>query len=147
MPKVILIWITALTLILSGCATAGKSTILGSALGVFVGGSIGALATQHAEPGDRTTGLLIGAGLGGAIGGLIGNEVHKEQEKKAALKGFDGTSNMEIFGRGGEKDKRPTLRPAQVKVRYVEDAIKDGVFVPAHFEYEISEPARWESSK
>jgi YMGG-like Gly-zipper len=148
MPKAILVWLAALSLLLSSCATVGKSTVLGAAIGSVVGGSIGALASQHSDPADRTTGVLLGAGFGGVIGGLIGHESYKEQAKKDQLKGFDGNSpGMEIFANGADKDKRPTLRPAQVKVRYVEDAIKEGVFVPAHFEYEISEPARWEKSK
>lgn len=97
---------------------------------------------------DRTTGVLLGAGFGGVIGGLIGHESYKEQEKKDALKGLEGNSpGLEIYGNGSSGDKRPTLRPAQVKVHYVEDQVKDGTFVPAHFEYEIAEPARWEKSK
>lgn len=138
----------SLALLLTGCATAGKSTFLGATIGSVVGGSIGALASQHADPSERTQGVLIGAGFGGVLGALIGHESYKEQQKKDALAGFDGTSpNMEIFGNGGEKDKRPTLKPAQVKVRFIEDQVKDGIFVPAHFEYEIAEPARWEKSK
>ncbi len=133
---------------LSGCATAGKSTLLGGIIGSVVGGSIGSLASQGGEPRDRTNGLLIGAAAGGALGALIGNETHKEREKKELLaSGAFGAANMEMFGSGSEKDKRPKLRPAQVRVRYVEDQVKDGVFVPAHFEYEISEPARWEKAQ
>jgi len=138
----------AFSLLLSACATAEKSTVLGAAIGSVVGGSIGALASQHSPPGDRTTGVLLGAGFGGVIGGLIGHESYKEQEKRDALKGFEGNSpGLEIYGNGSSGDKRPTLRPAQVKVHYVEDQVKDGTFVPAHFEYEIAEPARWEKSK
>lgn len=137
----------SLSLSLTGCATAGKSKGLGAAIGAVVGGSIGAIASQHGDPSERTQGVLIGAGLGGVIGALVGHESYKEQQKKDAYPGFGNPPNMEIFGNGGEKDKRPTLKPAQVKVRFVEDQVKDGIFVPAHFEYEIAEPARWEKSK
>lgn len=148
MRKAHLPWLLVFSLSLTACATAEKSTVLGTAIGSVVGGTIGVLASQHADPGDRTTGVLLGVGLGGVLGGLIGHEAHKEQEKKDALRGINGNSSgVEIFGGGGANDKRPSLRPAQVKVRYVEDAVKDGTFVPAHFEYEISEPARWEKSK
>lgn len=148
MPKYYFLLTLAFPLVVTGCATSGKSTALGAALGSFVGGSIGVMASQHAESSDRSQGMLIGAGFGGVLGALIGHESHKEQQKKDSLAGFDGHSpNMEIFGNGGEKDKRPALKPAQVKVRMVEDQVKDGIFVPAHFEYEIAEPARWEKSK
>lgn len=148
MRKASLAWLLALFLSLSSCATAEKSTVLGAAIGSVVGGTIGALASQHSGPGERTTGVVLGVGFGGVLGGLIGHETYKEQEKKDALKGIGGnSSNVEILGSGNANDKRPTLRPAQVKVRYVEDAVKDGTFVPAHFEYEIAEPARWEKSK
>lgn len=148
MQKASLFCSLVLCLSLSACATAEKSTMLGTAIGSVVGGTIGAIASQQSGGGGYTTGVLLGVGLGGVLGSVIGHEVHKEQEKKDALRGMSGNSSaLEIFGSGGPNDKRPSLKPAQVKVRYVEDAVKDGTFVPAHFEYEISEPARWEKSK
>lgn len=58
-----------------------------------------------------------------------------------------GSAQLEIFGDASDSGKKPTLRPAKVRVKHVDDQIKDGVFIPAHLEYEISEPARWENSK
>lgn len=58
-----------------------------------------------------------------------------------------GSTQLEIFGDASDPGKKPTLRPAKVRVRHVDDQIKDGIFIPAHLEYEISEPARWENSK
>lgn len=144
--KIIFIGLT-LSLFLCGCATSGKSKLLGSVIGSFVGGSLGSFANQNADPSQRTTGILVGAAAGGALGALIGSEAHKDQEKKKTLSSpIYGAPNMEMFGSGNEKEKGPKLRPAQVRVRYVEDQVKDGVFIPAHFEYEISEPARWEKA-
>jgi hypothetical protein len=148
MLKVYFSWLTAASLLLSGCATAEKSTVFGGALGAILGGSIGAMATHHGDSGSRTAGLILGAGLGGVLGSLVGRETYKSQDKKDVLRGFDGNSPyMEIIGNGSDKDKRPTLKPAQVKVRYIDDAVKDSILIPAHLEYEISEPARWENSK
>jgi hypothetical protein len=137
-----------LFLLLSGCATAEKSTLLGGVIGSVVGGSIGSLANQGKDSSQRTTGLLVGATAGGALGALLGNQSYKEQEKKRLQSGVTyGAPNLEMFGSGNDKGKGPKLKPAQVRVRYVEDQVKDGVFVPAHFEYEIAKPAHWEKGK
>lgn len=58
-----------------------------------------------------------------------------------------GSTQLEIFGDASDSGKKPTLKPAKVRVKHVDDQIKDGIFIPAHLEYEISEPARWENSK
>lgn len=148
MSKFIVFLPIVLAIALSGCATAGKSTLLGGAIGSTVGASLGILASQHDSPTQRTQGALIGAGIGGLLGALIGNESYKSQAKKDEAKALSAdATRLEMFGAASEKTKRPTLKPAQVKVRYVEDQIKDGTFIPAHFEYEISEPAKWERSK
>lgn len=148
MPKNLILFGLTLSLLLSGCATVEKSTLLGGVIGSFVGGSLGSLANQDRGAEQRATGLLVGAAAGGALGALIGNQSYKDQEKKKIPSGVTyGASNLEMFGSGNEKEKGPKLRPAQVRVRYVEDQVKDGVFIPAHFEYEIAEPARWEKGK
>ena len=134
----------ALAMILFGCATAEKSSLLGVAIGSVVGGSLGATASANSSDSMRTQGTLIGVGLGAALGGLIGHNAYIEKEKKAQAQSPNFTTDgFEMRGAGSSNGKTPTLRPAQVKVRYVEDQIKDSVFIPAHFEYEISEPARW----
>ena len=38
---------------------------------------------------------------------------------------------------------KPTLIPAKVESRFVDDQVRGNVFVPAHVEYIIVEPARW----
>lgn len=148
MPKFIFILSIVLSVILAGCATAGKSTLLGGAIGSTIGASLGILANQNESSTQRTQGALVGAGIGGLLGSLIGHESYKSQAKKDEAKALSAdAARLEIFGGTNEKTKRPTLKPALVKVRYVEDQIKDGTFIPAHFEYEISEPAKWERSK
>lgn len=134
--------------ILSGCATPGKSTLLGAAIGSTAGAGVGVLAGQGSSPGMRTQSAIIGLGIGGLLGVLIGHESYKPEAKKDDAQGFDANAaHLEMFGAAPNNDKRPTLKPAQVKVHYVEDQIKDGTFIPAHFEYLISDPAHWENSK
>lgn len=134
--------------ILSGCATVEKSTLLGTGIGLSLGTSFGLLASSNEPPSRRTQGPLIGAAVGGLLGGFIGYQSYKDKQKKeAAEQASLNLSGLEMFGNAASNGNRPTLKPAQIKVRYVEDQIKDGTFVPAHFEYEISEPARWSRSK
>jgi hypothetical protein len=149
MPKLVLLFILSMSLMHTGCATSGKSALLGAGIGATAGATLGVLANQNDPPGKRTQGALIGAGLGGLFGALMGHGAYKEQQKKAQADMFDVNSGpgLEVFGSAGENGNRPILKPARVRVRYVEDQIKDGTFVPAHFEYEIVEPARFEKSK
>jgi hypothetical protein len=145
MPKKLILPGLAILILLSGCATAGKSSLLGGIIGSAVGGSLGGLVSQDGSSSGRTRGVLIGAAAGGALGALIGNDTHTNQEKKKFPLGAGNVApTIEIFGSRGLKEKQPRLKPAQVQVRYVEDQVKDGVLIPAHFEYEIAEPARWE---
>ena len=51
---------------------------------------------------------------------------------------------VEIYGNGKDGGKTPTLKPPKIRIRHVDDQIKDGVFIPAHLEYEITEQVRWE---
>jgi len=130
---------------LSGCASLEKSRLAGAAIGSVAGGSLGAITSHNSSGGTRPEAVLVGAAIGGLFGALIGNETHKANQKKSALDSFNANSTrVEIFGGGADGGKAPRLKPAQVKVRHVEDQIKDGKFIPAHFEYEISEPAQWQ---
>ena len=133
---------------LSGCASVEKSTWLGYGIGTGVGAGLGLAISSNEPPERRTQGVLIGAIAGGLFGALIGYQSFKDKQKKEALAHSElNLSDSAMFGGANSSGNRPTLKPAQVKVRYVEDQIKDGTFVPAHFEYEISDPAHWERSK
>lgn len=77
-----------------------------------------------------------------AVAGCASSAKRSEADKLNA-----NSAQLEIFGDASDSGKKPTLRPAKVRVKHVDDQIKDGIFIPAHLEYEISEPARWENSK
>ncbi len=72
-----------LTLVLAaGCATAGRDTAIGAALGGGAGAGVGALI-------GGGKGALIGAGVGALAGGLVGlylDKQRKELEKVAEVK-------------------------------------------------------------
>lgn len=148
MRKVVITLTTILGVALSGCATAEKSTLLGTGIGIGLGSTVGLLTESNVPPEHRGQGALIGAAVGGLLGGLIGYQAYKDKLKKEALHptALD-SAGLEILGNSARDGKRPTLRPAEVKVRYVDDQIKDGTFIPAHFEYDISTPAHWEEPK
>ena len=127
--------------LLSGCATSEKSILLGSTLGIGVGAGIGSQA-------NGSEGAAVGALIGAGLGGLIGYAGYKDKLKKSQSvpENFQAAP-FAVGSASGTQGSRPRLKPAQVKVKFVEDQIKDGTFIPAHFEYEISEPAKWEGSK
>ena len=55
-----------------------------------------------------------------------------------------GSTQLDLSSNPKGSSKQPRLKPAKVTIRHVDDQVKDGVFIPAHLEYEISEPSRWE---
>lgn len=131
----------------TGCASLNKPTVIGAGIGSLIGGSIGLMATDR-DPHQRPQGIIIGASLGGLLGGLIGHDSAKPNKDQRAFEKINsGSTQVEVFGNSGTLGKKPTLKPAQIKIKHVDDQIKDGVFIPAHLEYQISEPARWEDDK
>lgn len=141
MPKKLMTSFMLSALLFSGCATSEKSILLGSSIGLAVGGGIGSNA-------KGSEGAAVGALIGAGLGGLLGYQGYKDKIKKS--QNLPENFQLAPFAVGSapnSETNRPRLKPAQVKVRFVEDQIKDGTFIPAHFEYEISEPAKWESAK
>jgi uncharacterized membrane protein YebE (DUF533 family) len=128
-------------LALTGCATSEKSILFGSTIGIGIGAGLG--SSQNGDQGG-----MVGALIGGIAGGLLGYQGYKDKRKKEqAAIGDLSDNHFDMTGNARSSNNGPRLKPAQVRVKLVEDQIKDGTFVPSHFEYEISEPARWENSK
>lgn len=139
MSKRIIVLLTLTIFFLSGCATSEKSILLGSTIGLGLGAGVGSGVND-------SQGAAIGALIGAGLGGLIGFQGYRDKVKKAGSQSDDSpNAPYSISSAGGAASNRPHLKPAQVKVKYVEDQIKDGTFIPAHFEYEITEPAKWEN--
>ena len=141
MPKKLITSFALLALLSSGCATSEKSILLGSSIGLSVGAGIGSQA-------NGSQGAAVGALIGAGLGGLIGYAGYKGKLTKSqnVPENFQAAPFV-VGSTAGSQGSRPRLKPAQVKVKFVEDQIKDGTFIPAHFEYEIAEPAKWEGSK
>jgi hypothetical protein len=107
------------------------------------------MASAGNPNGNSVGSALIGAAIGGIVGSFIGwDSYNKKNDHKVKTSNQPGLPpQVEVFDTSSGDGKTAKLRPAQVRVRYVEDQIKDGTFIPAHFEYEISDQAHWETSK
>lgn len=134
-----LIYLGAL-LLASGCTTQGKSAGLGAA----IGGGTGALIGHIADPGKngeyRTRNVILGTAVGAMAGSIAGDLSYKElesQKRDAFLKGKASAPQA----RDGAM---PTLKNPKVESRWVEGRISGNKYIEGHYEYIISEPARWE---
>ncbi len=127
------------------CETTNEAAGLGSATGSIFGGGIGALVNDGGSRDLRIRNVAIGATSGALLGAGLGygaqNEI-QSREKQAFNKGKD-SGRRELTSYVGN-NQQPNLIPPQVEVIYVEDQIKGQVFVPAHIEYRIIQPAHWE---
>lgn len=138
---VALIYLGALVLA-TGCATKGKSI----GLGATIGGGTGALIGHIADPGKngeyRTRNVILGTAVGTMAGSIAGdiafNETEK-QKKEAFLKGKASAPQP----RDGAM---PTLSNAKVEAKWVEGRISGNKYIESHYEYIITEPARWEEN-
>ena len=131
--------------LLGGCATGGKSTLFGAGVGAGVGAGIGAMVDPGPKGEGRIRNVFIGAAAGSLIGAGTGYLAHggvESREKNAFEKGKkEGkkTPSEYVGGAPGE----PTLLPPRVEARFVDEQVRGNIYVPAHFEYVIVEPARW----
>lgn len=128
----------------SGCSTSGKSTMAGAGIGAGLGAGVGAMVDPGPKGENRIRNVFIGSTAGalvGAGGGYLTHQGISKKEDEAYEKGKkDGkTSAIEFTPNSAE----PVLIPAKVEARFVDDQVRGSVFVPAHFEYRIVEPARW----
>ena len=64
--------------------------------------------------------------------------------RKTDEKVLMGSTQIDVSSDPKSQSKKPRLKPPKIRIRHVDDQVKDGVFIPAHLEYEIQENARWE---
>lgn len=140
----IAVWATTVVLTGSGCATSGKSTLLGSGIGAGVGAGVGAMVDPGPKGEGRIRNVFIGAAAGSLIGagtGYFSHDLIEGRENDAYAKGkSDGAKGQAA---GGGTPGAPVLLPPRIEARFVDEQVRGTVFVPAHFEYVIVEPARW----
>lgn len=131
-----------LLIFLSGCATFTKSIGLGGGIGAGAGAIAGGLANPGKDGEFRTRNVIVGAALGGMAGMVAGSVVHSEmedQKKDAFLKGQASAPSPKAGA-------MPALKSAKVDSRWVEAHSVGNRYIEGHFEYIITEPARWDGN-
>lgn len=131
------IYIFAATLVfLTGCATQGRSTATGVAIGSVGGAAIGGVLSSDGK--SQTRNVIIGATLGGVAGGLLGDRLYnkKEEEKKDAF--LKGQKTAPVQGQA------PNVKPPKVETYWIEGKVVGNRYIEGHYEYVISEPSRWD---
>lgn len=131
--------ITLLTVsFLTSCSTATKSTLLGSAIGLTVGGLFGSLANQNADQDDRTRGTLVGGTIGAGLGAIFGYESFKQKQKV-----MTSVPNIKDF----EKDpKTPSVTTPEVRRLWVPDKIDGNKYETGHWIFILEKTTTWGQS-
>jgi hypothetical protein len=139
-----------LLLILSGCATTGGSVAAGSAGGAALGAGVGALADPGPNGANRIRNVLIGSGVGAIVGagaGLLLHQSNASSENEGYQKGKEA-GQKEIEAQANSPDGHPPkLIPAKTEAHWIPDLVRGNTFVPGHFEYQISQGARWSTTR
>lgn len=142
--KLKLLIVSAITLSLSACATNSKSVLLGAGTGAAAGAGIGALVDPGPKGRGRIKNAYVGAAAGAVLGGAAGYLIHDSMEaRKSAAFEKGKAEGLTSASRISSNGNPPNLIPPKVEVRFVDDQVKGNIFIPAHFEYIILEPARW----
>ena len=135
------IHLLALSLVaLSGCSSLSKSTALGGSLGAGAGAIAGGLADPGRDGKYRTRNVIVGTALGGLAGALTGSLVHSEfedQKKDAYQKGVASAPSP-------KNGAMPALKTPKVDSKWVDAHVVGNKYIEGHFEYIITEPARWD---
>lgn len=131
-------------LTLAGCATGTKSVLFGAGSGAAAGAGIGALVDPGPKGQGRIKNAYVGAAAGAVLGGAAGYLLHENADAKQSAAYEKGKSEgISRAAKARSDGQPPNLIPPKVEVRFVDDQIKGNIFIPAHFEYVILEPARW----
>lgn len=112
-------------LLLNACATAGKSVMLGAAVGGLAGGVIG--HNQNPE-GGSAVGMAVGAGLGSLISYLA----YKEKSVKIS------SEKPKL-----QEDEFPYLTKPKIKSVIIPDTIEGNKFIKSHKVYILEDSGSW----
>ncbi|MDH4467986.1 MAG: hypothetical protein QE271_08000 [Bacteriovoracaceae bacterium] len=131
-----------LVFIVSGCATESRSVGLGGLIGAGSGAAIGGIIDPGKKGEYRTRNVVIGATFGGIAGSLAGSSMFNSSEKRKQDSYEKGKLNAkEAFSKQGSM---PELKDPKVESRWVEGRVQGNRYIDGHFEYIITEPARWD---
>lgn len=134
-----MIYLTAFAIALSGCATQNKSAGLGGAIGAGTGAVLGGIADPGRNGEYRTRNVIIGSALGGMAGLIAGSVIHDEMEAKKKEAFLKGRASAPQVPTGA----MPSLTNPKVESHWIEGRVVGNRYIEGHFEYVITEPARW----
>ena len=141
---ILIVGLALLGYLATGCATQGKSVALGGAMGAGAGAIAGGIADPGKDGEYRTRNVIIGSAIGGVAGVAAGALLHNNSEDKKREAYSQGQS--EEKAKHAKSGVAPTLTNPQVEARWVEGKVIGNRFIDGHFEYVITEPARWEGN-
>ena len=133
----------SLVFLIGGCATGNRSIGLGGGIGAGAGAIAGGLADPGKDGEYRTRNVIVGAALGVMAGMITGSVIHSEmedQKKDAYMKGRASAPSPKAGA-------MPALKTAKVESRWIEGHSTGNRYIEGHFEYIITEPARWDESQ
>jgi hypothetical protein len=116
----------AAVLLMSACATAPQSVLLGAGGGAVVGGGVGLAIGRDA------TGAAVGAATGALSGGLISFLLHKGKEKDPAP-----------ASHASDAEKYPFLTRPEVRTILVPDAVEGNRYIERHRVFVIEKNSSW----
>jgi len=116
----------SLGILLNGCATATKSTLLGAAIAGFAGGMIGQHQSQNEQ--GTVTGLAVGAGIGSLIGYLSFKDKESKQSKPILP---------------SSEDDIPFLTRPKIRSVIIPDTIEGNKFIKSHKVYILDDAGNW----
>lgn len=134
---------TLVVLIMSGCATSGKSVLTGTAVGAGVGSAIGAL-----NPGQGGRNVFIGSTAGSLLGAGAGYLTHKymeQRETRGKEKAFDENKFSQwLTSQGSSLDPDlPQLSDPIIEKQFIPDQVRGNQYMTGHWVFTIKNPTKW----
>lgn len=129
--------------LLSSCASKEKSIGLGAASGAAAGVSLGAIMDPGKNGEYRTRNMIVGGALGTMGGMLAGSLIHDgiDSEKRKAFEKGKASGKTETINPGDA----PELAQPKVERRWIDPKVLGNRYIDGHYEYVITDPAKWES--
>jgi uncharacterized protein YcfJ len=123
-----LIFISVIILI-SGCASVEKSSVLGAVIGGTAGGLIGNSARS-----GRSESTMVGVAVGAGLGTLIGASAYKDKIKK---------EQEQALQKNPMDSKTPFLTAPKVRRVWVPARIEGDKYIDGHYMYVIEKTSTW----
>jgi len=146
MKRQMVLLLTPLCLLFDGCASMKQAALLGAGIGAGAGAGVGLLAPPGRRGQNRARNVIIGSALGGLLGvgaGVLTQSLEENAQKDGYQKGIqDSKRDEDVQPSNGHN---PVLIPPRIQSRFVDDQVRGNTFIPAHLEFQITEPARWKN--